>query len=203
MQFVQGGGEPGNCRRLQSSSVLLANIRDSCSDYLRMTGPECSRSLRTCSHYVRRACNHRRMLTLVATENSSCRNAPAGKYLPTSTIHGTAHIVPGNRLIRRDARQSLHGRRVKVTAASKRDHRCPETVRNSRKVDDDFRTEFTDGKRPDSGVSGALPCTCPGNVRFPYTLCHLRPKLATSPPCLAGGFSPTRQRSRGAHLIRS
>ena len=33
-------------RCLQSSSVLLANIREFCSDYLRMTGPECSRSLR-------------------------------------------------------------------------------------------------------------------------------------------------------------
>ena len=27
------------CSCLQSSSVLLANIRDSCSDYVRMTGP--------------------------------------------------------------------------------------------------------------------------------------------------------------------
>ena len=37
------------CSGLQSSSVLLANIGDFCSDYLRMTGPEYSRSLRTCS----------------------------------------------------------------------------------------------------------------------------------------------------------
>ena len=54
------------CSGLQSSSVLLANIRDFCSDYLRMTGPECSRSLRTCSHSLRRACNHRCLLTLAA-----------------------------------------------------------------------------------------------------------------------------------------
>ena len=54
------------CSRLQSSSVLLANIGDFCSNYLRMTGTECSRSLRTYSHCVRRACNHRLVLTLIA-----------------------------------------------------------------------------------------------------------------------------------------
>ena len=54
------------CSGLQSSSVLLAIIRDSCSDYLRMTRTECSRSLRKCSHCVRRACNHRLVLTLDA-----------------------------------------------------------------------------------------------------------------------------------------
>ena len=37
---------------------------------MRMTNPECSRSLRTCSHSVRRARNHRLVLTLVATETS-------------------------------------------------------------------------------------------------------------------------------------
>ena len=40
-----------------------------------MTGPECSRSLRMCSHYVRRARNHRPLLTLAANEMSSGRNA--------------------------------------------------------------------------------------------------------------------------------
>ena len=60
----------GTCSGLQSSSVLLANIRDSCSEYLRTTGPECSRSLRTCSHYVRRACNHRLVLTFDANDHA-------------------------------------------------------------------------------------------------------------------------------------
>ena len=60
------------CSRLQSSNVLLANIGDFCSDYLRMTGPEYSRSLRMCSHYVRRTRNHRLVLTFAA-------NDPAGR----------------------------------------------------------------------------------------------------------------------------
>ena len=60
------------CSRLQSSNVLLANIGDFCSDYLRMTGPEYSRSLRMCSHCVRRTRNHRLVLTFAA-------NDPAGR----------------------------------------------------------------------------------------------------------------------------
>ena len=47
-------------------TFCLPNTRDSCSDYLRMTGPERSRSLRTCSDYLRRACNYRLLLTLAA-----------------------------------------------------------------------------------------------------------------------------------------
>ena len=60
------GGESGRCSGLQSPGILLANIRDSCSDYLRMTGAECSRALRTCTHSVRRARNHRLVLTFDA-----------------------------------------------------------------------------------------------------------------------------------------
>ena len=71
--------EPATCSCLQSSRVLLANIGDFCSDYLRMTGPECSRSLRTCSHYLRPTCNHRSVLTLVANEMRRRRRpAPGG-----------------------------------------------------------------------------------------------------------------------------
>ena len=59
-----------SCSCLQSSSVLLANIRDSCSDYPRMTVSECSRSLRTCSDYLRRACNHPPVLTFDANDHA-------------------------------------------------------------------------------------------------------------------------------------
>ena len=40
-----------------------------------MTEPERSHSLRTCSHCVRHACNHRPLLNLAANELSSGRNA--------------------------------------------------------------------------------------------------------------------------------
>lgn len=59
------------CSCLQSSSVLLANIRGFCSDYLRMTEPEYSRSVRTCSQYLRRTCNHRPVLTFPANDLAS------------------------------------------------------------------------------------------------------------------------------------
>ena len=55
----QAPRKPPRCSRLQSSSVLLANIGDFCSDYLLLTDPEYSRSLRTCSHCVRRTCTYR------------------------------------------------------------------------------------------------------------------------------------------------
>ena len=74
------------CRRLQSSSVLLANIRVFCSDYLRTTGPECSRSLRTCSHSVRRTRNHRLLLTLSANEVHRRRPASGGREATRQTL---------------------------------------------------------------------------------------------------------------------
>ena len=74
------------CSGLQSSSVLLANIGDFCSDYLRLTDPEYSRSLRTCSHCVRRTCNHRLVLTIAANDS-----AGGGRSRVRPTVCQTVH----------------------------------------------------------------------------------------------------------------
>ena len=93
-------GQPTpTCSRLQSSSVLLANIRDFCSDYLRMTGPEYSRSLRTCSHYVRRTCNHRLVLRLVANEISQVGMPASRKAAPSSAVRSGSSLPFRKRLI--------------------------------------------------------------------------------------------------------
>ena len=91
-----GGGEPraagSSCSCLQSSSVLLANIGDFCSNYLRLTGPECSRSLRTCSHYVRRTCNHRLVLTVVANEISQIGMQASRRAAPSSAVRSGSSL---------------------------------------------------------------------------------------------------------------
>ena len=78
------GGAWGNAGHRAVLS-LLATIRDSCSNYLQMTGPECSRSLRTC----RIVCD---ALAIIGSCSHWLRVLTAPDHLPLLDRHG-----PGRR----------------------------------------------------------------------------------------------------------
>ena len=93
-------------------SVAACNHRAFCSQtsavsaqiILRMTEPEYSRSLRTCSQYLRRTCNHRLVLTFGANEISSGRNAGiaqhGAEFCRTYRARSVAEKAPDFRRVR-------------------------------------------------------------------------------------------------------